>query len=738
MFCSAEDFFREVATALRPHYGEGALYDTTLSALFSRARSDPTFILVIVAFSTSIAAGGRTCVESLHSRPSCCDVMPAGHTFDRSRFPAEIDPAGIERNIRAFGVGNVSWHRQYVSGWFDCACGWPGRLARLLSQALPQGNFRVHNMNRHATGPVYPLGLLESDDFLRRQGRAAHVFILDYAVHHGQGLSGREATKPTKPTKPTGDRISGREATMRAFSGREATMRALQMENELLMRRLLSLPSRPAVVTLTLPHSGRRWTALLRNESVGVLRAALAVYEQIHAPLSRHYASAVVSVPSVLVHLARTDPEHRIERIRCMKHAYGAMDFAHPGQCVHDLAAEMLLSLFGKARDAQSGARAEDDDVRRTPGTHATASASVPASRELPPPLHLNACNDTQARHEAALTTALRGAEVAAAQRQRPGGAAARRSKSLEGVVSDVCARLRPASASLSFHSPSMVRHQPPLTPTTCVRWPPPSAAAELGRQRSIIKRALGSRWPPPSAALPGATAEKRRAGAFVACVAHDGQDGWTWLPPATARPSSAGSALASLMNSAIECVGRDDAPACLPTRTRSWVATYDDERHQYGWFTCGLPAARPLQYALNCSTRGTLYVSWVRSYTWHWGVVLVSVHAHRAAKGGHALDTALLAEATIDSCDPTRRHTFVQTSALRLTTPLPAAYQQLSITLTPVPRARADSASSPTSSPTGPLDGLDAQQRRVHTVGRELDRRCPNKFKLVALACYP
>ena len=585
MFCSAEDFFREVATALRPHYGEGALYDTTLSALFSRARSDPTFILVIVAFSTSIAAGGRTCVESLHSRPSCCDVMPAGHTFDRSRFPAEIDPAGIERNIRAFGVGNVSWHRQYVSGWFDCACGWPGRLARLLSQALPQGNFRVHNMNRHATGPVYPLGLLESDDFLRRQGRAAHVFILDYAVHHGQGLSGREAT-------------------MRALSGREATMRALQMEKELLMRRLLSLPSRPAVVTLTLPHSGRRWTALLRNESVGVLRAALAVYEQIHAPLSRHYASAVVSVPSVLVHLARTDPERRIERIRCMKHAYGAMDFAHPGQCVHDLAAEMLLSLFGKARDAQSGARAEDDDVRRTPGTHATASASVPASRELPPPLHLNACNDTQARHEAALTTALRGAEVAAAQRQRPGGAAARRSKSLEGVVSDVCARLRPASASLSFHSPSMVRHQPPLTPTTCVRWPPPSAAVELGRQRSIIKRALGSRWPPPSAALPGATAEKRRAGAFVACVAHDGQDGWTWLPPATARPSSAGSALASLMNSAIECVGRDDAPACLPTRTRSWVATYDDERHQYGWFTCGLPAARPLQYALNCSQR--------------------------------------------------------------------------------------------------------------------------------------
>ena len=575
MFCSAEDFFREVATALRPHYGEGALYDTTLSALFSRARSDPTFILVIVAFSTSIAAGGRTCVESLHSRPSCCDVMPAGHTFDRSRFPAEIDPAGIERNIRAFGVGNVSWHRQYVSGWFDCACGWPGRLARLLSQALPQGNFRVHNMNRHATGPVYPLGLLESDDFLRRQGRAAHVFILDYAVHHGQGLSGREAT-----------------------------MRALQMENELLMRRLLSLPSRPAVVTLTLPHSGRRWTALLRNESVGVLRAALAVYEQIHAPLSRHYASAVVSVPSMLVHLARTDPEHRIERIRCMKHAYGAMDFAHPGQCVHDLAAEMLLSLFGKARDAQSGTRAEDDDVSRTPGTHATASASVPASRELPPPLHLNACNDTQARHEAALTTALRGAEVAAAQRQRPGGAAARRSKSHEGVVSDVCARLRPASASLSFHSPSMVRRQPPLTPTTCVRWPPPSAAVELGRQRSIIKRALGSRWPPPSAALPGATAEKRRAGAFVACVAHDGQDGWTWLPPATARPSSAGSALASLMNSAIECVGRDDAPACLPTRTRSWVATYDDERHQYGWFTCGLPAARPLQYALNCSQR--------------------------------------------------------------------------------------------------------------------------------------
>lgn len=182
MWCLADDNFGLAALRLRPFYESG--FGAALPVnLLLRAIQDPKFILKVVAFSTSVAAGGRTCPESLNGKSSCCTVLPPGQRLDRTRLGGSAAMAdALENRMRSYGNGSVGWHSQYTSGWFDCGCGWPGRLARLLSLLLPRGKFLVHNMNRHATGPVYPLELLESDTFLKQQGREAHVFVLDYAV----------------------------------------------------------------------------------------------------------------------------------------------------------------------------------------------------------------------------------------------------------------------------------------------------------------------------------------------------------------------------------------------------------------------------------------------------------------------------------------------------------------------------------------------------------------------------
>ena len=216
MLCTAVDHYAAVRAWFSSFYKQGLTEGSLdpLRHLVQFAMHDPKFILTVVCFSTSIASGSRTCPESLHDAwRSCCALrqdnspLPAAYTADKAQA------------IEAYGNGTFSWHEQYASGWFDCACGWPGRLARLLSRLLPRGNFRVHNMNKHATGPVYPLELLEQPAFLRGRGQA-HVFVLDYSVHFGGAAVTRDA----------------------------ATRLAARMEAEMLLRKLRSLPSRPQVL----------------------------------------------------------------------------------------------------------------------------------------------------------------------------------------------------------------------------------------------------------------------------------------------------------------------------------------------------------------------------------------------------------------------------------------------------------------------------------------------------------
>lgn len=467
--------------------------------------------------------------------------------------------------------------------------------------------------------------------------------------------------------------------------GKATERRALQMEMELLVRKLLGLASRPAVITLQLPHTGRHWLRLLRNESAAA-KAALAVHDLIGAPISSHYSTAHTSVPAALVAAARQGtPGGRLEGIHCLGHAYSA-DVTHPGQCIHDLAAEMLLAELQRGAELAAGPA---PPLTFTPSSAAGSNAASPATasaiggdapaRPLPPPLYLGACNDTLSAHRAA--TRSEGTSRKGAVRNND--------------VADVCARLRPASSSLLFHSPSSVRRQPPLTATSCVRWPPPPTA------RGGAEEKLGGAKTAPS----------------VACVAHDREGGWWAAPPASARvPTSPTAALAVLMDAQLECGGRGsaDGASCLPSRGQYWVATHDDERQQFGWLTCGLPGARPLRYAMNCSGQGTLYVSWLRSYTRQWGVVDVDVQAEHS--------DSVLAHATIDSRDATKQHTFVETTALPLSG-LQPAYEHVKVSLTPKPRASAAV--------------KDALAEAAPAMSRELDRRCPSKFKLIALACY-
>lgn len=216
-----------------------------------------------------------------------------------------------------------------------------------------------------------------------------------------------------------------------------------------------------------------------------------------------------------------------------------------------------------------------------------------------------------------------------------------------------------------------------------------------------------------------------------------------------------------------LECVGMQNT-SCLPTRSRFWAATFDDARRQFGWFTCGLPKAAPLKFGMRCPSHGIMYVSWLRSYSEQWGIVDVRADPpphHRLTGTSACTLTALLARAlvptqvsvtvatatsesaevlahaTIDSRDETRLHTFVETTALPLEGSLKRAghgpgdassnavgaggklssrFSLQNVIATFTPRTR----------------GSTAARGRYPAV-RELDKQCPNKFKLVALACY-
>lgn len=100
-----------------------------------------------------------------------------------------------------------------------------------------------------------------------------------------------------------------------------------------------------------------------------------------------------------------------------------------------------------------------------------------------------------------------------------------------------------------------------------------------------------------------------------------------------------------------------------------------------------------------------------------------------------------MLAQVWIDSRDPKRRNTFVETTALALrakrglrsgmhdnglpdqsSRATPSHFEHVEVQLTPTERA-----------PTN----LSSTRRAIVPPVHQLDKRCPHKFKLVALTCY-
>ena len=251
--CSAHDEYAELASAaVRPYLEAGVLAhgggsrNGSLQRLFRRARADPSFVLTVVAFSTSVASGDRLCAESLTgSRGSCCTPQTELSAAAKRNLQNSSGRGWVARLEagRARFRPHAPWHRQYTPTWFDCGCGWPGRLARALGRLLPARNYRVINGAKHGTGPIHVLGLLGAaatgggGGGGGRGGRArfayegAHLFVLDYAAHHQQALG------------------SG--------AGRARSREAMRLLDELVLVRLLSLPSRPSVISLQLPYNGK-------------------------------------------------------------------------------------------------------------------------------------------------------------------------------------------------------------------------------------------------------------------------------------------------------------------------------------------------------------------------------------------------------------------------------------------------------------------------------------------------
>ena len=354
----------EAADLLRPFYADGLSGGTrSLRSLIRRARADSRFLLTIVCFSTSVASGPRTCVESFTGAIGhCCRTRLPGEPLPsfRSFLPAAAARAA-ELSIERFGYnGTFSWHETYARSWFDCGCGWPGRLSRLLAQLLPRRNYRVHNLNRHATGPVHPIELLETS-FAHGLGKEAHIFVTDYAVHHG-GAVARNG-----------------QATQRIHE--------LQMESELLLRKLLGLPSRPVVIHLELPFSGHVWKTAVQNASSTASAAALAVHRAFGEPLSRHYSIPLVSVPAVIA--AATAARGDLTAIECLGRAFRG-DMAHPGQCIHDIAAELILQMLRGPRSAQPSAVVQISSRAR--GIHHAAHMQL--TPVMPSSLYLSSCEE--------------------------------------------------------------------------------------------------------------------------------------------------------------------------------------------------------------------------------------------------------------------------------------------------------------------------------------------------------
>lgn len=305
------------------------------------------------------------------------------------------------------------WHSRFTPAWFDCGCGWPGRLARSLGQILPHGNFRVDNAARHASGPSHVLSLLNLPSGFPY--RDSHIFLLDFTTYY--------ASMP------------------------KARAMQHQIVDEAIMRALLRLPTSPAVITLELPPGSHAWREMFaRNGSADCIEQQSYVTRAV-SPLVAHYGTTMLSAIPVVAAALRGDDGARLAQAFCLKYAFGMTPHneVHPNSCLHTLVAEMiashLVSLLRRRHGPRSALRRhQGSDTQQYAPDMPSTSARAAAANETGRTLYLHKCSDPSVRS-----------------------------------VAQACAQLNIASDALFFTDAGQIKRRSPLQGATCARPPPVS-----------------------------------------------------------------------------------------------------------------------------------------------------------------------------------------------------------------------------------------------------------------------
>ena len=548
----------------------------------------------------------------------------------------------------------------------DCGCGWPGRLARGLSRLIPRGNFFVNNLAMHGHGPFE--GILPRLSTNNPPGYSSEgtIVVLDYsAVTH---------RREDKKLGPGGS----------------------DMVDEVVLRRLLALPGDPVVITLWLPPMAADWWQVIDFGSrAQTERWATAENETMRTV--HHYKQPFLSMLRVTA--AAVDASVEVRTLPCVRESFGDKPWeVHPEVCVHTLAAEVVLEFLSSAGPAQQVA----------------ASSSRQA---LPPSLKLGECFI-----------------------DRPGT-----HRLISKQAAMICSGLSPPVSELWFERPSKAQAIAPLGRSlACENREPVFVGGKHGGQNDL------------------------KDGFFnipASCVPVSGSDSPHEVP---------------IFRDMLECYGFGNG-SCAPTKSPGWVLT-SGKRQNYGWITCGdrdgdgggdggggsaaglgssssaeraAPAALAsapapvgcglghgcrrkadpaadgvdrgsvLAFAMECGVanseepmRGSLLVSWLRSYTSNWGIVNV-----RVVSGDELLGTA-----RIDSRNEAIHDTLSEVTQVHVRVPLALAAGDglvvggltkfpVNVTVEHVVR------------PAGSAPGKFPPPNSV-------DQRCPGKFKLERLEC--
>jgi hypothetical protein len=197
--------------------------------------------LTILVLGGSMTSGRMN--NKLNKNESNCFI-------DRAAFGLDKDePTIYEWACYGNSVGDRDSNRNTEN--FDCKpCAWPARFETWLRSSYPHVNVNVINLARGGMGTNACLGLLGGLLKKKKLADLIDVAILNFVHNDGEEVSMKKSRARKELARiPNMDDKERKKKTEEAFAAAEAELRR---NHEALLRELLSLPNKPAVLTMQL------------------------------------------------------------------------------------------------------------------------------------------------------------------------------------------------------------------------------------------------------------------------------------------------------------------------------------------------------------------------------------------------------------------------------------------------------------------------------------------------------